>query len=189
MAASDPNGGSYYSSANSSYPSWKDSLKYNPSSGVLNKSGSMVFPIAEAIGAIGQIGGAVLGAFGQNQQSKVAKDIASWQIRAEEAARFQGLLASQNAATYGKQFDMGLQRDAANYQQAFLDPRKSILGVEDYNRRIAAELGPFGRKLSQQESSGEINKLLAGKFMPMFDSPNKPFSYGRSPGYTTGSLV
>jgi len=141
------------------------------------------------IGGIGSIVGGIGSAIGANTQAKSAERMARWQIEAEERARFQGLLASQNANTYGKQFDMGLQRDAANYQQAFLDPRKSILNAEDFTRRAAAELGPFGKKLSQQESSGEINKLLAGKFMPMFESPNRPFSYGRTPGYTTGSLV
>ena len=141
------------------------------------------------VGGVGALVQGIGGAFSANAQAKSAERMARWQIEAEERARFQGLLAAQNAATYGKQFDMGLQRDAANYQQAFLDPRKSILNAEDFNRRAAAELGPFGRKLSQQESSGEINKLLAGKFMPMFDSANNPFSYGRAPGYTTGSLV
>ena len=141
------------------------------------------------VGGIGSIVGGIGSAIGANAQAKAAQRIAGWQIEAEERARFQSLLAGQNAATYGKQFDMGLQRDAANYQQAFLDPRKSILNAEDFNRRAAAELGPFGRKLSQQEKAGDINTLLAGKFMPMFESASKPFSYGRAPGYTTGSLV
>lgn len=189
MASSDSYGNSYYSSASSAYPSWGSSLQYNPSSGVLNKSSGMAFPVGAAIGAIGQIGGAALGALGANSQAKAAERMARWQIEAEERARFQSLLAGQNANTYGKQFDMSLQRDAANYQQAFLDPRKSILNAEDLTRRAAAELSPFGQKLRQQDKSGEINSLLAGKFMPMFESASKPFTYGRVPGYTVGSLV
>jgi hypothetical protein len=189
MAASDSYGSSYYSSANSAYPSWQDSVNYNPSSGVLNKSGSMAFPAAAVIGAVGQIGGAALGAFGANAQAAAAERMANRRIEAEERARFQSLLAGQNANTYGKQFEMGLQRDAANYQQAFLDPRKSILGVENYNRMAAAGLGPFAQRLGQQEKSGNIDALMAGKFMPMFESASKPFTYGRVPGYTVGSLV
>jgi hypothetical protein len=148
-----------------------------------------MFPLGAALGAGASIFSGIMQGQAANNQARAMFEAAKMQTQAAERAGFQNLLAGQYALTGAKQFEQGLQRDAADYQQAFLDPRKSILNVEDFNRRAAAELGPFGRKLSQQESSGEINKLLAGKFMPMFDSPNKPFSYGRSPGYTTGSLV
>ena len=190
MAASDSYGSSYYSSANSAYPSWQDSVNYNPSSDVLNKSGSMAFPAAAVIGAVGQIGGAALGAFGQNQQSAAVERMNNRRIEAEERARFQSLLAGQNANTYGKQFEMGLQRDAANYQQAFLDPRKSILSVEDLTRRSAAELGPFGQRLRQQANKDEIQRTLAGKYSGAVGQIyQNPFMFGQTPGYASGSLV
>jgi hypothetical protein len=171
-------------------PSWGASTSYNPSSGILKGAGGgSMFPVGAALGAGASIFSGIMQGQAANRQADAMFEAAKMQVQAAERAGFQNLLGGQYALTGARQFEQGLQRDAANYQQAFLDPRKSILNVEDFNRRAAAELGPFGKRLSQQESSGEINKLLAGKFMPMFDSANKPFSYGRAPGYTTGSLV
>jgi hypothetical protein len=189
MAASDSSGGSYYSSANSAYPSWEKSLKYNYNNSSSDGGDSMNIGPEMVIGGIGSIVGGIGSAIGARNQAIASQNIARMNLESAERAGFQNLLAGQWGGTGREQFAQGLQRDAADYQQAFLDPRKSILNVEDFNRRAAAELGPFGRKLSQQEKSGEINTLLAGKFMPMFESASKPFSYGRAPGYTTGSLV
>ena len=189
MAASNPYGSSYYSSANSSYPSWGDSLNYNHSNSSSKGGDSMNIGPEMVIGGIGSIVGGIGSAIGARNQAIASQNIARMNLESAERAGFQNLLAGQWGGTGREQFAQGLQRDAADYQQGFLDPRKSILNVEDYNRRAAAELGPFGRKLSQQEKSGEINSTLAGKFMPMFESASKPFSYGRAPGYTTGSLV
>ena len=148
-----------------------------------------MFPVGAALGAGASVFSGIMQGRAANNQARAMFEAAKMQTQAAERAGFQNLLAGQYSLTGAKQFEQGLQRDAADYQQAFLDPRKSILNVEDFNRRAAAELGPFGRKLSQQEKSSEINSLLAGKFMPMFESASKPFSYGRTPGYTTGSLV
>jgi hypothetical protein len=189
MAASDSYGSSYYSSANSAYPSWDKSVKYKYGGGSSQGGKDMIIGPEMVIGGVGALVQGIGGAFGANAQAASAERMANRRIEAEERARFQSLLAGQNANTYGKQFDMGLQRDAANYQQAFLDPRKSILGAENYNRMAAAGLGPFAQKLGQQERSGEIDATLAGKFMPIFDTANKPFAYGRAPGYTLSSLV
>jgi hypothetical protein len=189
MAASDSYGSSYYSSANSSYPSWDKSVKYNYSGGSLQGGKDMLIGPEMVIGGVGALVQGIGGAFGENARSASAERMNNRRIEAEERARFQSLLAGQNANTYGKQFEMGLQRDAANYQQAFLDPRKSILGAENYNRMAAAGLGPFAQRLGQQEKSGNIDAIMAGKFMPMFESASKPFTYGRVPGYTVGSLV
>lgn len=184
MVNYDPSGTSSFS------PSWGDSTSYNPSRGVLKGAGGgNMFPVGAALGAGASIFSGIMQGQAANNQARAMFEAAKMQTQAAERAGFQNLLAGQYALTGAKQFEQGLQRDAADYQQAFLDPRKSILNVEDFNRRAAAELGPFGRKLSQQEKSGEINSLLAGKFMPMFESASKPFSYGRAPGYTTGSLV
>ena len=155
----------------------------------LKKVTKMAFPVGEALGAGAQVFNGLMQGRAMRNQTNMEYALGKASLAAAERAGFQNLLAGQYGMTGGQQFAQGLQRDAADYQQAFLDPRKSILNVEDFNRRAATELGSFGRKLNQQESSGEINRLLAGKFMPMFDSPNKPFSYGRAPGYTTGSLV
>ena len=184
MVNFDPSGTSLFS------PSWGDSTSYNPSSGVLKGAGGgSMFPVGAALGAGASVFSGIMQGRAANNQARAMFEAAKMQTQAAERAGFQNLLAGQYALTGAKQFEQGLQRDAADYQQAFLDPRKSILNVEDYNRRAAAELGPFGRKLSQQEKAGDINTLLAGKFMPMFESASKPFSYGRAPGYTTGSLV
>jgi len=150
---------------------------------------SVAFPVGALLGAGAQVFSGLMQGKAMRNQTNMEYELGKANLAAAERAGFQNLLAGQWAGTGREQFAQGLQRDAADYQQAFLDPRKSILNVEDFNRRAAAELGPFGRKLSQQEKSGEINSLLAGKFMPMFESASKPFSYGRAPGYTTGSLV
>jgi len=185
---------SYYNPSGSSSftPSWGDSVSYNPSSGILNsgsKGGGGMGPEA-IIGGIGSIVGGIGSAIGANAQAKAMQNIAGWQIQAEDRARFQSLLAGQNAMTYGKQFDMGLQRDAANYQQGFLDPRKSILGAEDLTRKAAVQLGPFGQQLRQQQNTDEINRTLAGKYSPLFGNISaNPYNFGVMPGYTASSLV
>jgi hypothetical protein len=189
MAASDSSGGSYYSSANSAYPSWEKSLKYNYNNSSFDGGDSMKIGPEMVIGGIGSIVGGIGSAIGARNQAIASQNIARMNLESAERAGFQNLLAGQWGGTGKELFAQGLQRDAADYQQAFLDPRKSILNAENIGRTYAGELNPFAQKLRQQESSGEVNKLLAGKFMPMFDSPNKPFSYGRAPGYTTGSLV
>ena len=158
---------------------------YNFNSGNRN----VVFPVGALLGAGAQAFSGLMQGRAMRNQTNMEYELGKAQLGFAERAGLQNLLAGQYALTGAKQFEQGLQRDAADYQQAFLDPRKSILNVEDFNRKAAADLGPFGQKLSQQEKSGEINSLLAGKFMPMFESANKPFSYGRAPGYTTGSLV
>ena len=189
MAASDYSGSSYYSSANSAYPSWKKSLNYNYNNSSSNTGDNMKIGPEMVIGGIGQIVGGIGSAIGARNQAIASQNIARMNLEAAAQGAFENRLAGQWAGTGQELFAQGLQRDAANYQQAFLDPRKSILNAENIGRTYAGELNPFAQKLRQQESSGEINKALAGKFMPMFDSPNKPFSYGRAPGYTTGSLV
>jgi hypothetical protein len=189
MSASDANGSSYYSSATSSYPSWSNSLKYNNNNASKGGDNMNIGP-EMVVGGIGSIVGGIGSAIGANAQAKAMQNIAGWQIQAEDRARFQSLLAGQNAMTYGKQFDMGLQRDAANYQQGFLDPRKSILGAEDLTRKAAVQLGPFGQQLRQQQNTDEINRTLAGKYSPLFGNISaNPYNFGVMPGYTASSLV
>ena len=140
---------------------------YNFNSGNLLKN-KVAFPIGAALGAGATIFSGFMQGQAMNRQSDALFAAAKAQAQAAERAGFQNLLAGQNALTGAKQFEQGLQREAADYQQAFLDPRKSILNAENISRAYAGELTPAAQKLRQQESSGEINKLLAGKFMPMF---------------------
>jgi hypothetical protein len=190
MAASDSYGSNYYSSANSSYPSWDKSVKYKYSGGSSQGGNNMLIGPEMVIGGVGALVQGIGGAFGANAQAASAERMANRRIEAEERARFQSLLAGQNANTYGKQFEMGLQRDAANYQQAFLDPRKSILSVEDLTRRSAAELGSFGQRLRQQSNRDEIQRTLAGKYSGAVGQIyQNPFMFGQTPGYASGSLV
>jgi hypothetical protein len=189
MAASNSSGSSYYSSANSAYPSWGNSLNYNNNNSSSNGGNNMLIGPEMVVGGVGALAKGVGDAFAANTAARSAQNIARMNLEAAAQGAFENRLFGQWAGTGKELFAQGLQRDAANYQQAFLDPRKSILNAENIGRTYAGELSPFAQKLRQQEKSGGIDTLLAGKFMPMFDSPNKPFSYGRAPGYTTGSLV
>jgi hypothetical protein len=185
----------YNPSGTSSFsPSWGDSTSYNPSSGILKGAGGgSMFPVGAALGAGASIFSGIMQGQAANNQARAMFEAAKMQTQAAERAGFQNLLAGQYALTGAKQFEQGLQREAADYQQAFLDPRKSILTAEDFNRRAAAELGPFGRKLSQQQNVAKINETIAEKRAltdAMFgEVARKPFSYGVAPGYATSSLV
>mgnify|MGYP003645532828 CR=1 FL=1 len=187
----DPSGTSSFS------PSWGASTSYNPSSSVTGgsggASGGSMFPVGAALGAASSIFSGIMQGQAQRNQTAMEWALGKAQIQAAERAGFQNLLAGQYALTGAKQFEQGLQRDAADYQQAFLDPRKSILTAEDFNRRAATELGQFGKQLSQQQNIAQINQTAAEKRLltdAMFgEVARKPFSYGVAPGYTTGSLV
>ena len=186
MAYYNPSGSSSFT------PSWGDSVGYNPSSGILNsgsKGGGGRGPEA-IIGGIGSIVGGIGSAIAANNQAKAMQNIARMNLEAADRAGFQNLLAGQWAKTGAEQFSQSLQRDAANYQQGFLDPRKSILGAEDLSRKAALQLGPFGQQLRQQQNTDTINQTLAGKYSPLFGNISvNPYSFGVMPGYTANSLV
>jgi len=189
MSASDPNGSSYYSSATSSYPSWGSSLKYNYNNASKGGNNMLIGP-EMVVGGIGSIVGGIGSAIGANNQAKAMQNIARMNLEAADRAGFQNLLAGQWAKTGAEQFSQSLQRDAANYQQGFLDPRKSILGTEDLSRKAAFQLGPFGQQLRQQQNADTTNQTLAGKYSPLFGNISvNPYSFGVMPGYTANSLV
>jgi hypothetical protein len=182
----------YNPSGTSSFsPSWGDSTSYNPSSGILKGAGgSVAFPLGAALGAGASVFSGFMQGQAANNQARAMFEAAKMQAQAAERAGFQNLLAGQYALTGGKQFEQGLQRDAANYQQAFLDPRKSVLTAEDLTRRSAAELGSFGQRLRQQSNRDEIQRTLAGKYNGAFGQVyQNPFMFGQTPGYAAGSLV
>lgn len=165
---------------------------YNYNSGnLLKNKGSGMDPLSAGLGAGASIFSNIMQGQAMNRQSDAMFAAAKAHAQAAERAGFQNLLAGQYALTGAKQFEQGLQREAANYQQAFLDPRKSILNAENITRAYGVELNPFAEKLRQKEQASGINTLLAGKYNPYFggEVALSPFSFGRSPGYTTGSLV
>lgn len=183
----DPSGPSSFS------PSWGASTSYTPSNGIFKSSGSSgggMDPISAGIGAGASIFSGIMQGNAMRNQTAAMWEAAKMQAQAAERAGFQNLLAGQYALTGAKEFEQGLQRDAANYQQAFLDPRKSVLTAEDLNRRAATELGPFGQKLRQQENTDKTNIILAGKYNPALGHvSDRPFMFGTMPGYAAGSLV
>jgi hypothetical protein len=85
-----------------------------------------------------------------------------------------------------------LQRDAANYQQAFLDPRKSQFGSEATQRTYADMLSPNAQKLRWQANTDQLNRTLSEKRAvtdAMFGRvAEQPFGYGNMPGYAVGSF-
>jgi len=184
----DPSGTSSFS------PSWGASTSYNPSSGVLKGSGGgSMFPVGAALGAGASIFSGIMQGNAMNRQADAMFEAAKMQAQAAERAGFQNLLAGQYALTSAKQFEEGLQRNAANYQQAFLDPRKSVLESENRARGFADMLSPDAQKLRWQNNIDAMNRTLSEKRAvtdAMFGRvAEQPFGYGNMPGYATGSLV
>ena len=144
-------------------------------------------------GGISSILGGVFGAIGANRQAAAQIQAAGIQAQAQRDAAFQNLLAGQYALTGAKQFDQGLQQKAADYQQAFLDPRKSQFASEDRQRGITDALSPGAQKLRWQQNTDQLNRTLAEKravtdamFGPV---AQQPFAYGNMPGYAAGSVA
>jgi len=162
---------------------------YNFNSGNLAK-GSVAFPVGALLGAGAQVFNGFMQGNAMRNQTKMEWELGKANLAAAERAGLQNLLAGQYGMTGGQQFAQGLQRDAADYQQAFLDPRKSILGAEDLSRKAAFQLGPFGQQLRQQQNADTRDQTLAGKYSPYFGNISvNPYSFGVMPGYTANSLV
>jgi hypothetical protein len=174
---------------------WSQTSKYQyngSSSSNTGKSNMVIGPELLFGGASSLIGGA-LSAFGANQQSKAMIQAAGVQAQAQRDAAFQNLLAGQYALTGAKQFDRLEQQKAANYQQAFLDPRTSQLSSEDRQRGITDALSPGAQKLRWQQNADQLNRTLSeqrARTDAMFGQvAQQPFSYGNMPGYAAGSLA
>ena len=174
---------------------WSQTSKYQyngSSSSNTGKSNMVIGPELAFAGISSAIGG-IASAFGANQQSKAMVQAAGIQAQAQRDAAFQNLLAGQYALTGAKQFDRFEQQKAANYQQAFLDPRTSQLSSEDRRRGITDALSPGAQKFRWQQNVDELNRTLSEKravtdamFGPV---AQQPFAYGNMPGYAAGSLA
>jgi hypothetical protein len=144
-------------------------------------------------GGISSIVGGIFGAIGANRQADAQIQAAGIQAQAQRDAAFQNLLAGQYALTGAKQFEQGLQQKAADYQQAFLDPRKSQLASEDRQRGITDALSPGAQKLRWQQNTDQLNRTLADKNAQLSKifgyTADQPFSFGNMPGYAAGSLA
>ena len=150
-------------------------------------------PLSVGLGAASSIFSGIMQGQAMNRQSDAMFAAAKMQAQAAERAGFQNLLAGQYALTGAKQFEEGLQRNAANYQQAFLDPRKSILESEDLVRGFSDRLSPSAQKLRWQQNIDSMNRTLSEKRAvtdAMFGRvAEQPFGYGNMPGYAAGSLA
>jgi hypothetical protein len=144
-------------------------------------------------GGISSLIGGAASAFGANRQADAMLQAAGIQAQAQRDAAFQNLLAGQYALTGAKQFDRFQQQRSADYQQAFLDPRKSEFSSEDRQRAIADSLSPGAQKLRWQANIDAMNRDLAGRRAvtdAMFGQvAQQPFQYGNMPGYAAGSLA
>lgn len=146
-----------------------------------------------AIAGIGSAIGGIASAFGANRQANAMIQAAGVQAQAQRDAAFQNLLAGQYALTGAKEFDRFQQQKASDYQQAFLDPRKSQFGSEAAQRTLSDALSPNAQKLRWQQNTDQLNRTLSEKRAvndAMFGRvADQPFSYGNMPGYAAGSLV
>jgi hypothetical protein len=144
-------------------------------------------------GGISSLIGGAFGAFGANRQANAMIQAAGIQAQSQREAAFQNLLAGQYGMTGGQQFAQDLQRRAADYQQAFLDPRKSQLTSEDRQRAISDSLSPGAQKIRWQANIDAMNRDLASRRAvtdAMFGQvAQQPFQYGNLPGYAQGSLT
>jgi len=146
-----------------------------------------------AFAGISSLIGGIAGGFGANRQADAMIQAAGIQAQAQRDAAFQNLLAGQYAMTGGQQFAQDLQKRAADYQQAFLDPRKSQLASEDRQRAITDSLSPGAQKFRWQQNIDTMNRDLASRRAvtdAMFGQvAQQPFQYGSLPGYAQGSIT
>jgi len=150
----------------------------------------LIGPELAFAGISSAIGGIASG-YGASRQANAMIQAAGIQAQAQRDAAFQNLLAGQYALTGAKQFDRLEQQKAADYQQAFLDPRTSQLTSEDRQRGITDMLSPGAQKLRWQQNTDQLNRTLAEQrartdamFGPVAE---RPFAYGNMPGYAAGS--
>ena len=95
MAASDSSGSSYYSSANSAYPSWGNSLNYNYNNNSSSNTGdNMNIGPEMVIGGIGQIVGGIGSAIGARNQAIASQNIARMNLEAAAQGAFENRLAA-----------------------------------------------------------------------------------------------
>lgn len=176
-----------------SLPNWNstdafklpDTFKF--SSGT-KTGGEAVGPLALATLGSSLISG-LFGGMAANRQAEAEMQVGKWQAEATRDAAFANLLAGQYGATGAKAYGYKLQRDAADYQQSYLDPKASILGQEDRLRGITTDLSPQAQKLRRQQNIDALNTQLASRRAitdAMFGRVKEdPWSYGGMPGYAS----
>jgi len=163
-------------------------LNFDTTSNYLGNSSASkgMWPLALA-GLGSSVISGIFGGMQANNQAEAQLQAAKWQVEAQRDANFSNLLAGQYAQTGAQQFNRFEQQKAADYQQAFLDPRKSMLASEVRQRSLADELSPAAQKLRRQQNVDQLNRDLASKRAvtdAMFGQvAQNPFAYGNVPGY------
>jgi len=162
---------------------------------LLDAEKNMFDPLSMGIMAGGQllssVAGGIFGGQQADRQAQAQLQAAGMQAQATRDAAFQQLLGGQYALTGAKQFEKGLQENAANYQQAFLDPKKMSLSSEQFNRTINDNMTPNAQKLLHMQNQDKLNQSLAERRAQtdaMFGQVTQnPFGYGQAPSYTYGA--
>lgn len=173
---------------------WDQTIKYQYNSSNTSNSGkkNMIgiddIALAAISTGIGGLGSA-LGANSQNNgQIQGAIINAQQQGRAAALQGYTGIWA----ATGGAQAQADLQKRAAEYQLAFLEPRKMQLASEERQRGFADSSSPAAQKLRWQFNTDKLNQTLAEQqartdamFGPVRENS---YSYGRIPSFATTSF-
>lgn len=182
-----PNYSNIFSSGKAAFNPSSYSGSYNLGS----SKGSSMFPWMAAATLGSSVIEGIVGGQAASRQAEAQLTAAKWQAEATRDAAFNNLLAGQYAQTGAKQFDQFLQRNAANYQQAFLDPRKSMLASEERQRGFADQLSPKAQQLRFQQNADQLNRNLSAQRAitdAMFGRvAEAPFAYGQVPGYAAFS--
>jgi hypothetical protein len=172
---------------------WSQTTQYNSSNTSNSGKKNMAFGIDDillsaGLSAIGGIGSA----FGANSQANGQIQAAAINAQQQGRATVLNGLTGLWAATGGSQFQADLQKKAADYQLAFLEPRKMQLASQERQTGIADALSPGAQKLRWQQNAdklnyrlAEIDKQMSGLFGPIQENP---YSYGRMPSYATTSF-
>ena len=155
-------------------------------SSITKAAGGGMWPLAIASLGSSVISG-IFGGQAANRQADAQMQAAYAQAQATRDSAFSNLLAGQYALTGAKQFDRFQQQKAADYQQAFLDPRTSQLASEDRQRGMTDQLSPMAQQLRRQANIDQLNRDLASRRAvtdAMFGQiAQNPFAYGNVPGY------
>jgi hypothetical protein len=175
--------------SNNFSPSWQASFSYNPNKTLIGSNNKMIIGPEAIFSGVTGIASGIMGGIAQQQMGQDMVNAAAIQAQATRDAAFQNLLGGQYALTGAKQFDFAQQLKAADYKQAFFDPRSSQLQSEDRQRQLSDELSPSAQKLRWQRNTDQLNRTLAEKraitdamFGPVAD---RPFAYGNMPGYAS----
>ena len=166
--------------------------QYNGSSNSnTGKSGGGMGPEL-LIAGLGSLIGGIGGGLGANSQANAQVQAAAINAQQQGRATVLNGLTGLWAATGGSQFQADLQKKAADYQLAFLEPRKIQLASQERQTGIADALSPGAQKLRWQQNADQLNRTLSeqkARADAMFGpTQENPYSYGRMPSYATTSF-